>query len=440
MTAEVVIMNREGIALAADSAVSTNYEAGNKIFTSANKLFVLSKYDPIAIMIYGRADFVAVPWEIIIKLYRKRLGKSSFRTTREYADDFLNYVGCQTEMFTEDQQLTEIHSWIVACYLTILDEVQQKMEEVLEEQPELMEDDAGRRAVEFVEQISDSMLGSSSTSNYDEASKQEIAEKYRAIIDKLVQDVFGRFPIGEVARDRLTKLAVEVLAQFHPDTSFLTSGIVIAGYGKAEIFPHLVHYSIGGMVLGQIKYREEGSFEINVESDAMIMPFAQVDMVCRFVEGADPDYKKTIGEDIELLFSELPSRIIGMISELTDAQKRQYEQKVSEVISRPFLEGYTKHIESYQHSRFIDRILKILQIMPRDEMATMAEALVSITSLQRRVSTQSETVAGPVDVAIISKGDGFVWKKRKFYFPAELNPHFMHNYYTEAGDGKDTEV
>jgi hypothetical protein len=40
-----------------------------------------------------------------------------------------------------------------------------------------------------------------------------------------------------------------------------------------------------------------------------------------------------------------------------------------------------------------------------------------------------ETVGGPIDVAVISKGDGLVWVKRKHYFPAELNQHFFSNYF-----------
>ena len=40
----------------------------------------------------------------------------------------------------------------------------------------------------------------------------------------------------------------------------------------------------------------------------------------------------------------------------------------------------------------------------------------------------SETVGGPIDVAVISKGDGFIWIKRKHYFDPKLNPHFMAKY------------
>jgi hypothetical protein len=44
MTAEIAILNREAVALAADSAVTFREEKGQKILTSANKIFALSKY------------------------------------------------------------------------------------------------------------------------------------------------------------------------------------------------------------------------------------------------------------------------------------------------------------------------------------------------------------------------------------------------------------
>ena len=40
-----------------------------------------------------------------------------------------------------------------------------------------------------------------------------------------------------------------------------------------------------------------------------------------------------------------------------------------------------------------------------------------------------ESVGGPVDVAVISKGDGFIWIKRKHYFDPSLNSHFFTNYF-----------
>jgi hypothetical protein len=58
-------------------------------------------------------------------------------------------------------------------------------------------------------------------------------------------------------------------------------------------------------------------------------------------------------------------------------------------------------------------------------MASLAEAMVNLTSVKRKFSAEKETVAGPIDVAVISKSDGFIWVKRKHYFDAELNPRYF---------------
>jgi hypothetical protein len=49
------------------------------------------------------------------------------------------------------------------------------------------------------------------------------------------------------------------------------------------------------------------------------------------------------------------------------------------------------------------------------------------------MSAERETVGGDIDVAIISKSEGFVWIKRKHYFPADLNPRFFRRHY-ETGE------
>jgi len=94
VTAEIAVMNEEAVALAADSAIS-----GPKIFTSANKIFALSKHHPVAIMINDSARFLGVPWETIIKSYRAQLGDRSFPTLREQAAHFLGFFDQPTLYF-----------------------------------------------------------------------------------------------------------------------------------------------------------------------------------------------------------------------------------------------------------------------------------------------------------------------------------------------------
>jgi hypothetical protein len=54
------------------------------------------------------------------------------------------------------------------------------------------------------------------------------------------------------------------------------------------------------------------------------------------------------------------------------------------------------------------------------------------------VSRDADTVGGPIDVVVISKGDGFVWLKRKQYFRADLNPHFIAGYYQDQDGARPT--
>lgn len=75
---------------------------------------------------------------------------------------------------------------------------------------------------------------------------------------------------------------------------------------------------------------------------------------------------------------------------------------------------------------YVNPILKSVQLIPLPEMAMLAENLVNITSLKRTfaIDGNQQTVGGPTDVAVMSKGDGFVWIKRKLYFDRKLNPDY----------------
>ena len=73
MTAIVGVLNKQAIAVAADSAVTVG--AGVKIYDKANKIFTLSKHHPVGVAIYSSASFNScIPWRIIIKMFAKKIG------------------------------------------------------------------------------------------------------------------------------------------------------------------------------------------------------------------------------------------------------------------------------------------------------------------------------------------------------------------------------
>ena len=88
-------------------------------------------------------------------------------------------------------------------------------------------------------------------------------------------------------------------------------------------------------------------------------------------------------------------------------------------------EELIKKLQDHSSENYVSPVLSAVEMLSKDDLAHMAETLVSLTSFKRRMSLDLETVGGPIDVAVISKKDGFVWVKRKHYFNSELNPNFF---------------
>jgi len=94
-------------------------------------------------------------------------------------------------------------------------------------------------------------------------------------------------------------------------------------------------------------------------------------------------------------------------------------------------EAVTQIVERFADHRRKGHLAPIYEAItnsPKDELAQIAAWLVNLNSQQKRMSMGPETVGGPIDVAVISKGDGFIWIDRKHYFRSELNHHFFRNY------------
>ena len=96
MTAEIAVLNKFGISIAADSAVTVETfhdgEVKQKVYNSTNKIFALSKHAPIGLMFYNTVTLGGVLWETIVKSYRKKLDGKVFPILDDYYEDFLKYL------------------------------------------------------------------------------------------------------------------------------------------------------------------------------------------------------------------------------------------------------------------------------------------------------------------------------------------------------------
>ena len=102
MTAEVALLNKTAVALAADSAMTLG--GSNKTYP-AQKLFALTKHHPVGVMIYNNAEFMGIPWETLIKMYRHSLGNESHPSIEAYVEDLFGFIA--KEPFTNEERERE---------------------------------------------------------------------------------------------------------------------------------------------------------------------------------------------------------------------------------------------------------------------------------------------------------------------------------------------
>ncbi len=93
MTSEVVIMNRNAVVMAADSAVTVG---GVKTYNGVNKLFLLSNSPPMGIMIFGSADFENIPMETLIKEFKRQTDFKEQTNIQMIKETFLKFLSENT--------------------------------------------------------------------------------------------------------------------------------------------------------------------------------------------------------------------------------------------------------------------------------------------------------------------------------------------------------
>lgn len=437
MTSEILIMNKEAIALAADSAASLN---DAKIFR-ANKIFTLSKYAPVGIMIYGNSAFQGIPWETLIKEFRKKLSTTKYDSLQDYSDQFIDFLIHDNGLLNPNDEHNFFLFYLNDYFEFIVNQIRENVKNQIAANQKISDDEIIKISLVMIKKQADIWEKASFHKNKDSKSIDEFIKKYHKDIDDIFLQKFEKF--AQIIKndlqyrkdyDDVFKISACFFLKHSNEINFPSlSGIVIAGFGEKEIFPSYVSYTLWMRIDNFLKYIDGFKGRITIQSPANIVPFAQGEMVNLFMEGIEPRYQQVIYSAINELFQKYPDYVIEHFKKLDEKEKIDLTSTLkgkNEAILKEFFDK----LSLYKQQNNVQPILDVVTNLPRDELAGMAESLINLTSFKKRVSMQAENVGGPIDVAVITKGDGFIWIKRKHYFKPELNPQFFANYYREESN------
>ena len=99
MTSEVLILNKENIALASDTRITIN---DKKTFDGVDKIFQLTNTPPMAMMIYGKPNITGVPFETTVLDYKQKANFKNINTTDKIMKDFIKFMEEYANKYGED--------------------------------------------------------------------------------------------------------------------------------------------------------------------------------------------------------------------------------------------------------------------------------------------------------------------------------------------------
>ncbi len=393
MSVGVCIINRNGIALAADSAGTLT---GNKmVYNSMNKVFALSNEKPYGAITYGCTSIHNVSIDQILKEFTIYLTDKNILDFYEIELLFVNFLKENHEYYRFNG------SENILCASLIKDLVVNwgnKIKNIINEE------NAKTKINEVLEELRTYIEGCLKIENFNVS--EYIQKQYASTFDLLLGMVVPELKNYTEEKDILWDLISQYFnlsLQRETDNSM---GLFFAGYGKNDAFPKFIHLDIYTVINGELKYRIKDKFDES-NNGAKIVSLAQGDVIMTFCKGISEYFINYIPQKVDEVITR---KINSLQPECTQEQM----QKVKANINGCGKEIYDI-IQSVSQEKNINPLLASVQLIPIPEMAMLAENLINITSLKRTFSLDGnqQTVGGPTDVAIITKPDGFSWIKKK---------------------------
>ena len=413
MTAIVGILNKRAAVLAADSALTVVKGDKMKIYNTTTKIFQLSQDNHVAVMFFQNVDFMDVPWEVIFKLYHDKRGDKQFDSIKEYAEDFYQFLRDEKFFCSSEQQKDYLDGELATYYNNVKSAAIDNMKketDAMDDDDTFNEEDLLRQhlrdCIAGVEALSNDAginpgladVGEKEICSYGKDSLKTLKEQVEE--DKLPKDMFS---------DWVSGFTNYIRSRFY----YNGTGIVFVGYGRNDIFPTLLPTYVSGAFNNRLRYYldTDGMNEIGENCTASITPFAQSDVMITLMKGIAPNFYEKVTDLNVRSLSEERKKIADLLKE--EGVDEAIVKRVSDLDTTDIEKKHSESMDEYMQEEYVDGIVNAVESFNVEDMANMAENLVSITSLQRHFSSSDETVGGPIDVAVITRAEGFVWVRHK---------------------------
>lgn len=411
MTAIVGILNNHAVAIAADSALTVTSNGRNRIYNTSRKIFPLTDGNPVAIMTYGNSQFMGVPWDVIISLYRKERGDRTFKTMGKYCEDFLSFLRKSDYFSGDDNQKWYFLKELRRVYDRLTEAAQARAEEEINEMDDPSAEQKNavvrRHLMDVLKELPELCRQDGKVEGLKGCSFRKFEKITGTFWDEFMKDDEVRID------DDLKDIWHQVMYEYITSEFFYKgSGLVFIGYGSKDLFPSYHSIMISGIFDGRLRWSLDEHDAIDAEEcTAMICPFGQDDVIKTMVNGIAPDLYTKVLEENEFELKEYRANVIDILKDA--GVPDDVIAKVNGIDNDHYVTAHKSRLKDFIDKNYVDGIMDAVNSFNVKDLADMAGSLISVTNLQRHISSSEESVGGPVDVAVITKADGFKWVKHK---------------------------
>lgn len=412
MTSEVLIMNRQSLALAADSAVTTGGGGMNPLVTlEAEKLFQIGEH--MALMVYNRGDLIGRTWSQIAEAFVAKHGLKSYASVEACAEALFDFMQGNRTLFPQSEEKVEFQS--MAAYLF----------SVIEEHARFMVEDPSTGVSDMLNAIDTSVAvycnhlenqpdGNARGTNacFGNLSEEDFVRDQGGDIDPVIEAVFHGHALPKATRDRLMHflwLAVTRDVFIEPYT-----GMVIAGFGSEDTFPTAELHISSFMINGKMKRMQiDRSAVAGLDGPrAIVRTFAQADMTHTFMRGIHPHLLEQV-TDLAYIASEEAARLaLSEAGVEAEAAARVMETMASRHLPM-IAHQYEHYVHTLAHAQFTDPVLSVIEASGKRQIAEISKVLVELNIIRDELQQTQRGVGGDVDVAMITRKSGFEWYANK---------------------------
>jgi hypothetical protein len=410
MTSEIAVMNQRGVALAADSAVTLIAGGQVVVRNDQRKLYNLVDKQPVGVMFFGVADIMGHPWDHLIEHYQRKVRPGALPHLRDYAAGFTAMMDNLKEFFPPDKQKDEYRKLLASVFRYILG-----LAQFLKESSQ---NDAGdteilESAIERVwhdYQFKEDRSARGDLACFPQGFGARVAQEYGAQINELIAYGFGSFGISQKATQRLKDIAIFAVVKdlFLEDVT----GLVFGGYGSDDRYPVVTTWFVSAIIGGIVKRTQASIDSIDTDTRSRIRVFADSEVTNAFIRGIDFNLERRFYGGFQAMMNGLVEQVAGTFPNVDSTTREQVREACQRDLVPRYLQTFHMMMAQYQQQTFINPILRVLEIASRTELADTARELVGLNIFKKRIMAQKETVGGAIDVAVISREDGFQWASK----------------------------